>query len=168
MDYLSLLLRIVVHETNRSITELAIVQQFPQQQLSGVAGSINQNAPAVSGAHRRQDLAEESKRDAAAGQEQQHYQCINHEDSSREALEAKLEQHNHHADERPGRHCFRKRHQIVHARVTPDAAIDTKEQKRRQPHDHQHRQRSQKKFPCRAVRERLELDGVSRPVGKDN
>src|SRR6267143_4421000 len=109
VDYLSLLLRIVVHETNRSIAEVAIVQQLPQQQLSGVAGSINQNAPAFAVVHHRQDLTEESKRNAAACQEQQHYQCINHEDSSREALEAKLEQHDHQADKRACCNRLRKR-----------------------------------------------------------
>ena len=50
-----------------------------------------------------------------------------------------------------GRHRFRERQQIIHAGVTPEAAIDAKDQKRPQPHDDQHGESAQEQFPRRTV-----------------
>ena len=46
VDHFALLHRIVVHETNRRTAQVAIVDQLPQQQFAGVAGSVDQNPAA--------------------------------------------------------------------------------------------------------------------------
>src|SRR2546423_7338452 len=119
---------IVVHETNRSTIEFAIVDEFAQQQLAGISSAINQRAPSGLDLAAGQELPEETKSHPAARQQHQHHQTINHKDNARETLKPKLEEDDNHADDRSGCDCLRERHQVVDARVAPDAPIHAKQE----------------------------------------
>src|SRR5712692_1263553 len=166
MDHFALLHRIVVHETNRRASQVAIVQQLAQQQLTGVAGPVNQHAAAGIAVRNGKNLAEQPKGHATPGQQHQHDECVNQENCARETLKAQLEKNDQHADDRAGGYGLRKGHEIVDARIAPDAAIDAKEKKRSQPNHDENWQSSQKQFPCRTIRKWFELDRVRGPVGQ--
>src|SRR5262245_7593954 len=76
MNEFSVLAWIVIHEANRSITQLAIVEQLAQQQFAGVAGAIDKDAAAIGGGPVRQHLAEKAEGDSATGQQQEHHDRV--------------------------------------------------------------------------------------------
>src|SRR5205814_7759862 len=69
VNQLAMLVRIIVHKTDRRIAQFSIIQQLAQQQFTGIAGAIDQDALAVFFVRRRQHLSKEAKGDAAARQE---------------------------------------------------------------------------------------------------
>src|SRR5213075_1133699 len=104
VNQLSMLGRVIIHKADGRVTQFTIIQQLAQQQLARVTGAVNQHPPSVGRSARWQHLTKETKRDATAGEQQQHYQSVVQENRARESLETKFEQDDQHADDRAGRH----------------------------------------------------------------
>src|SRR5208337_1116085 len=92
VDDLALLERVVVGKADGRALEGCIVEQLPRQELSRVAGAVDEDAVSRRRPRRRQELAEQAEGQTAAGQQDQEDEPVQDDDDPREALEAEGEQ----------------------------------------------------------------------------
>ena len=97
---------------------------------------------------------------------QEHHERVDNEDSARKTYETEFEQNDQHADDRAQRNCFGKDHQIVNARIAPDAAIHSHCEEGAELDKDQHRQGPQKESPGPSFGGFIKLDRVRAPISQ--
>src|SRR6185312_232004 len=92
MNYLAGLSRIIVEKTNRRILPVAIIPNLAQEQLTAIAGAVNQHSTPAAVLRHRQDLSEEAESEPTSPQQQQQKQTVQREYGSRVSLKSKRKQ----------------------------------------------------------------------------
>ena len=136
VDAPSRLVLVIVDEADRLVVGGAVALHVAHDQLAGAAGAEDEHA--LAGAHAR-ELGEHPAREADAAEQQEQQERIDEENRSR-IRHAEGAADDGPEQQRAGRDAADQRPQVVDARVTPEAFVQTEGHERDAAHEQQYRQ----------------------------
>src|SRR5690606_1800406 len=129
VDDLADLERVVVDKSDRKVVPLWVVAELTEHHLAAVARTIDQHTPPLAGGGRRKNLAYKPKGEAAADKCKEKNDGVEDKYRSGKILKPVKQQYGNDAECRAEQYALAESYEIAHARVPPQAAIDTDHQK---------------------------------------